>query len=226
MIIAKPIGTCARIRANSAPSPTRPDDQGRHRLNDHATMSRSVDNRLDHDRAPQNRVDAEPERRNRNLQDESRFLRARHLGGVEPDLPGQRRRAPRRPESPTTTSSTRPSAGIDVRPSRMVMLPRSIMTTGMQHAIATAIARPPRSRTPSIGWFAIQRIRPSASVMTARPIRADETEHRRARASQQAPCVRAHASMHGYFCRARTFRFRRPSPCTSRRCAGSWRPRP
>src|SRR4051812_27510191 len=54
----------------------------------------------------------------------------------------------------------------------MAMLPRSIMTIGRQQAMASAMANPPRSRTPSIGCANIQRPRPSASVMAARPMRA------------------------------------------------------
>src|SRR6185295_5457251 len=69
----------------------------------------------------------------------------------------------------------------------MAMLPRSIITTGRQQAMATAMASPPRSRTPSSGWLNSQRPMPSASVMVARPISA-------ARPATERPRVPASAA--------------------------------
>src|SRR4051812_26431683 len=74
--------------------------------------------------------------------------------------------------SKASASRMRPSSGLSVAPSRITMLPRSTRPTGRQHAIATAMASPPRSRTPSIGRLASQRMRPSASVMPASAMRA------------------------------------------------------
>ena len=84
-------GSAAAGRARPKP-PIARGVIGRTRL----ATSRDQHDRLDQDRAPQNGVDAEPERRDRDLQHERRFMRARHLGGEQPDLPGDGRPAPAR----------------------------------------------------------------------------------------------------------------------------------
>src|SRR4051812_4880178 len=87
---------------------------------------------------------------------------------------------------PDSASRTRLKPALSVAASRIVMLPRSIITIGRQQAIATAIASPPRSRTPAMGWLATQRIKQSASVMAARPISAVRPTTESARATTSA----------------------------------------
>src|SRR5690242_17687372 len=84
MIMAKPIGTRARMSRKSAAMPAAPISRGV--MEDlHPVAQR--DDGLHEQREPQDRVDAVPEGRDRDLQDEGRLPRARHLLGVQPELP-------------------------------------------------------------------------------------------------------------------------------------------
>src|SRR5438270_1496721 len=65
IIMAKPIGTCARISANSATSPSAPITSGviSRSFSEHPRPVARRDDELDEDGEPQDDVDAEPERR-------------------------------------------------------------------------------------------------------------------------------------------------------------------
>src|SRR3954468_19297239 len=88
MIIAKPIGTRATIRRKSPAMPAVPISRGV--MGDLHPVAH-CDDRLHQHREPQDGVHAEPEWRDRDLQDEGGFFRACHLLRVEPELPGRQR---------------------------------------------------------------------------------------------------------------------------------------
>src|SRR3954447_7343581 len=88
MIMANPIGTRARMRMKSAAMPAAPISSAF--MRDLHPVPQS-DDRLHEHREPQDPVDTKPEWRDRNLQDEGGLLRARHLFGIQPELPGRER---------------------------------------------------------------------------------------------------------------------------------------
>ena len=178
--MAKPIGTCSRMSAKSA------REAERRRSASGLTADKRCDTsrQCDHEPAPAPRATGSrrpphPERRHRNLQHAGRLMRPRELAGVDRELPGHRRRSPRRRASAASASSTRPRTALTEAPSAdgdVAAFHRDRPAGSRQ--IATAMARPPRSRTPSIGRLASQRRRPSRSVMVASPISAIEAHDR------------------------------------------------